>query len=221
MKKHLFYTFLFLFIATAIITLGGITKLIQIDEFYLKGLFASLILELCGAVILMYRKVDFFDADTPEERIPKPALKHNTKNENAFSKSDLPKKPLNIKGLKPTTITVKEVIDSINSAPPFQKDEISEKYIGLLFEQVGYLGKIEQNWDDKSKVRVNILLNKEDIIGNSIWFSTSLKETPEIKVLQKGGAIKVKGVLISASGAGLSITLQPTDIEVLGTRIVA
>ncbi|EIV8480247.1 hypothetical protein M2G96_12305 [Vibrio vulnificus] len=219
MKKHLFYTFLILFIATAVITLAGITRLIPIDEFYLKGLFGSLILELCGAVIFMYRKADFFD-DTPKSN-PRPVPQNVMENEKVCHAKDLDQKISNIEDTTPTSITVNEVIESINSAPPFQKKEVSEKYVGLVFESVGYLTKIDTDWNDKSKVRVNMLLEKGSIAGNSIWFSTKLDEHPELKVLTKDSAIKVKGKLLSASGEGLSITLQPIKIEILGTRSVA
>jgi len=219
MKKHLFYTFLFLFIATAVITLGGITRLIPIDEFYLKGLFVSLILELCGAVIFMYRKANFFD--DPPKSDPRPIPQNGIENEKVCHARDLDQKISEAEDRAPTAITVKEVIEAINAAPPYQKKEVSEKYIGLVFESVGYLKKIDTDRNDKNKVRVNILLEKGGIVGHSIWFSTKLGEHPELKVLTKDSAIKVEGKLLSASGEGLNVTLQPIKIEILGTRSVA
>ena len=205
--------------ATAMITLAGITRLISIDEFYLNGLFGSLILELCGAVIFMYRKADFFD-DTPKSN-PRPFPPNLVENEKVCHEKDFVHKISISEDSTPTSVTVKEVIESINSAPPFQKKEVSEKYVGLVFESVGYLTKVDTDWNDRSKVRVNILLEKGSIVGNSVWFSTKLDEHPELKVLTKDSAIKVKGKLLSASGEGLSITLQPIKIEILGTRSVA
>jgi hypothetical protein len=61
MKQHLFYTFLGIFIATAVVTLLGITKVISIDDKYLTPLFSALLIELIGAVIAMYRGVNFFE----------------------------------------------------------------------------------------------------------------------------------------------------------------
>ncbi|ELV8627365.1 hypothetical protein QNF03_004098, partial [Vibrio cidicii] len=180
MKKHLFYTFLYLFIATAVITLAGITRLIPIDDFYLKGLFYSLILELSGAVIFVYRKADFFD-DTPKSNT-RPVPSNVVENEKTCHSKDLEQKIASIEDTTPTSVTVNEVIESINSAPPFQKKEVAEKYVGLVFEIVGYLTKIDTDWNDKSKVRVNMLVEKGSIAGNSIWFSTKLDEHPELKV---------------------------------------
>jgi len=63
MKKALFYVFLVIFGLTAMVTLGGITKVIAIDDFYLKGLFGALLVQLVGAVIALYRRADFFEHD--------------------------------------------------------------------------------------------------------------------------------------------------------------
>lgn len=68
MKKHLFYTFLLLFVATTAVTLLGVTKVIAVDDKYLMPLFTSLILELIGAVITAFRKLDF--SETGEQRGP-------------------------------------------------------------------------------------------------------------------------------------------------------
>lgn len=68
MKQHLFYTFLAIFVATAAIALLGITGALAIPDFYLKSLTAALLIELVGAVIVMYKKVDFFAPDDPPHR---------------------------------------------------------------------------------------------------------------------------------------------------------
>ncbi len=56
----LFYVFVAIFIATAAVTLLGITKRISIDQEYLKPLFTALILEVVGAVIALFAGADFF-----------------------------------------------------------------------------------------------------------------------------------------------------------------
>jgi hypothetical protein len=61
MKRHLFYTFLIVFGLTAVITILGILNVVTIGEFYLKGLFSALLIELVGAVVGIYRKTDFFN----------------------------------------------------------------------------------------------------------------------------------------------------------------
>ncbi|MDZ4202067.1 MAG: class I SAM-dependent methyltransferase [Gallionella sp.] len=68
MKKHLFYAFLLVFLVTATMTLMGVVKIISIDEFYLRGLFGSLLLELIGAILALFKRTDFFSEDTPKTR---------------------------------------------------------------------------------------------------------------------------------------------------------
>lgn len=57
MKKYLFFTFLLIFLATAAITLGGITGLIPIDKGYLDKLFITLIVEVIGSVIALFKAI--------------------------------------------------------------------------------------------------------------------------------------------------------------------
>ena len=45
-------------------TLLGITRVVAIDDFYLKGLFTALLLELIGAVVALYKATPFFQAKT-------------------------------------------------------------------------------------------------------------------------------------------------------------
>ncbi|UCE58518.1 MAG: hypothetical protein JSU63_13870 [Phycisphaerales bacterium] len=61
MKPALFYSFLIIFILTAILTLAGVAGYVQIRETYLDALFASLLLELVAAVVTLFVKARFFD----------------------------------------------------------------------------------------------------------------------------------------------------------------
>ncbi len=70
MKRHLFYTFLTIFILTAGITLLGITDIIAIREQYLTPLFSALLIELVGAVIALYKVAKFFDDDASPQLQP-------------------------------------------------------------------------------------------------------------------------------------------------------
>jgi hypothetical protein len=66
MKRHLFYTFLGIFAATAIITLLGIMGVLQIREGYLTSLVATLLIESAGAVIALFRGAEFFTESPPD-----------------------------------------------------------------------------------------------------------------------------------------------------------
>lgn len=60
MKTHLFYTFLVIFAATALITLLGVTNVIPIREGYLTALVGAFLIELAGAVIAIFKGANFF-----------------------------------------------------------------------------------------------------------------------------------------------------------------
>uniref|UniRef100_UPI0032168C66 class I SAM-dependent methyltransferase n=1 Tax=uncultured Draconibacterium sp. TaxID=1573823 RepID=UPI0032168C66 len=66
-KNILLYTFIFVFIATMIVTLLGITKLITIDKEYLDKLFYALLIEAALPVITLFKKTKFFDNDSKTE----------------------------------------------------------------------------------------------------------------------------------------------------------
>lgn len=60
MMQVLFYTIMTIFLATAIITLLGITKKLVIPPKYLTPLFSSLVLELVAAVLYLFSNTNFF-----------------------------------------------------------------------------------------------------------------------------------------------------------------
>lgn len=112
-------------------------------------------------------------------------------------------------------ITVKEIVESINSSPPFQKDKISKQYNGIKVKWIGYLNDASEDFCDKESVRVNLLVEPDRIIGNSFWFTEKTAKFPEIRSLKKGSTVSVIGEIISASGAGLCVDLKPISIEVI------
>ena len=61
MQQALFYTILSIFIATAVLTLLGISKKIEIEDKYLNGLYKALLLELVAAVLYLFASTDFFN----------------------------------------------------------------------------------------------------------------------------------------------------------------
>lgn len=64
-KSILFIIIVILFLTTVLITMLGILKIINIDEFYLKGLFAAFILELAAVVYSMTRKANLLEDYDP------------------------------------------------------------------------------------------------------------------------------------------------------------
>ena len=62
----LFWIFVVIFSATAIITLLGITNVIEIKGNFLNALFAALILEVVAAVIIVFQSFDFNEEPAPD-----------------------------------------------------------------------------------------------------------------------------------------------------------
>jgi hypothetical protein len=61
-RTTLFVTFVAIFLATAVLTLLGITGVLEIREGYLNALFTSLILEIVAAVLALFRSLSFLGA---------------------------------------------------------------------------------------------------------------------------------------------------------------
>ena len=58
----LFYTFLAIFAATAIVTLLGILRIVPIEQENLRWLLGAFLIELAGAVVALFRGAPFFRA---------------------------------------------------------------------------------------------------------------------------------------------------------------
>lgn len=114
-----------------------------------------------------------------------------------------------------SNLTVEEIIKAINSAPPYQKDEISQKYNGIRVSWVGYLRDVMEDPRDKEKVWVNFNVSSQAIIGYSFWLSERPENFPEIRVLKRESAVRVVGDIESANGNGLCVTLKPISMGVL------
>lgn len=112
-------------------------------------------------------------------------------------------------------ITVKEILESINSAPPFQKEQIAKQYNGITVKWTGHLREVMADPHDREIVRVNLTINQGAYIGDSCWFSEKVTDFPEIRTLKKGAAVTVVGEITNASGPGLCVDLKPIVIEVL------
>lgn len=116
-------------------------------------------------------------------------------------------------------VTVKEVVESINSAPPFQKEQIASQYKGIAVKWTGHLKEVLEDPRDKESVLVNLTINQDTFVGNSFWFSEKVAKFPEIRTLKRGSAISVLGEILSASGPGLCVNLRPIAIEVIENHV--
>ena len=112
-------------------------------------------------------------------------------------------------------VSVQEIVDAINNAPPFQQETVAEHYVGIPVEWEGFLRNVKQDPRDISLVQVNLITDRSRIVGHSIWFSTHPDKLPEIKTLQRDSKLRVVGKIQSASGPGLCVTIDADSILVL------
>ena len=65
MLNALFWSFMAVFLATALVTLCGVVKIAKVDDYYLKILVLSLLIEVVGAMILLFQKTDWEKLNQP------------------------------------------------------------------------------------------------------------------------------------------------------------
>lgn len=147
----------------------------------------------------------------PDSKNSPPNIINNIKSDAELSRHQLIENP----AINLSKITVKEIVESINVAPPFQKEQISKQYNGIKVNWIGYLRDVMEDPRDKECARVNLTINQDTFIGDSFWFSEKIVNFPEIRTLKRGSAVRVVGVILSASGDGLCVDLKPMAIEVL------
>lgn len=112
-------------------------------------------------------------------------------------------------------ITVKEIVNEINSSPPFQKEAVANRYNGLIVEWSGYLHSAEKLSVKKNIVKVNLRTEKEFNIGcYYIWFEIAVNDFPDIQHINSGTPIKIEGEIIRSNGGGLCSTLRPISVKV-------
>lgn len=151
------------------------------------------------------------DSDSQLANLPSPAARNSRHLSAVTTEQRSPSRQPD--GLSP--ITVKEIVESINSSPPFQKDITSKQYNGIKVMWVGYLKDASEDFQDKESVRVNLTINPDTSIGYSFWFTEKLSRFPQIRTLKQDSRICVTGEVISASGGGLCVVLRPISIEVM------
>ena len=69
MKRHLFYTFLWIFGITSLVTLLGVVGVIKIADGYLWALLSAFLVESAGAVVAIFKRADFLIDDAPRDEI--------------------------------------------------------------------------------------------------------------------------------------------------------
>jgi hypothetical protein len=175
--------------ASGIFATGAVWYFLSTREYPLAVAATIAAAALAGVAIILHRKKDAVQASLPHSVIA---------TETTLSK-----------------ITVKEIVEAINAAPPFQKDQIAKQYNGIKVKWTGYLKEAKEDYRDKESVRVNLNVERDEIVGYSFWFTVKVAKIPEIRALKRKSAICVVGEIVSASGEGLCVDLKPNTVEVV------
>lgn len=169
MKKFLFYTFLFLFIATGIITLLGIINLVQIDDKYLGKLFTALIIELIGGVVSLFNKTIFF-GDSTAKITPSEVFKLNSSKFGFTINKHKTEYQLNLDGTA-TETTIREIEVTKHSLSYFTEDVKVDGDCDISNTEIILNGKSDYSTVSYSKFR-----KSSHSLALNINFSPALSE---------------------------------------------
>jgi hypothetical protein len=92
-------------------------------------------------------------------------------------------------------VTVKEIKEAIEKAPPLQREHVESSYIGLRVEWDTYLRSGSRG--DNDMVRL-ILQTESSIDSHTIWCEVPFNEYRELGVLPEGSKIRVAGEIAEA-----------------------
>ena len=211
MKRHLFYTFLTIFGLTAVVTLLGITRVIVIEEFYLKGLFGAFIVELAGAVVALYRKAEFFEAEatapSPKEISPPASSRSDTVTAHDRSTLALPPPSASDSGLTQisqhtsSVQALKQYIKEAESEVPaaeLDRSRIAQRFIGAKVSWVVSVQSVTLRGSDTAVVEAM----GEAAIAFVNSDSMSLAVHPDLRFLKLGDLVVMSGRIAEITTIG-------------------
>ena len=115
-----------------------------------------------------------------------------------------------------SVLNAKKIIDEINDAVPFQRDEIARKYHGFKVNWKGKLGNVTKAFAEITGESVGVQLHPEpENLRYSVFFSVPIAKYPQFKVAREGDFISVVGRIITCSGVGMSVELDVDEITFL------
>jgi hypothetical protein len=203
LKKHIFYTFLFIFIATSVLTLLGVTRVISIPDKYLNILIGLLIIQLVGLVIGLYRATDFFKSTTDEseksklkspEEISEKSLQPEDKVPGA---AELPIEKKVETTPKLSNISLEEYFSTLRSLDGkyVECDEFVDSLEGVQVSWKGIVYSVRRDYDGSFSIGLRPLRPLSD----NIRFILPVTLSPELEAkafsLRKGDKVLATGIL--------------------------
>lgn len=216
-KDILFFTFLVIFILTSIITLLGVVKVIDIENYYLKGLFIAFIIELGGAVVGLYNKVDFFSKDhhgmleeKENSHDVKPLPLSNTKKDITRKSTTTQKSAAKPGKMASVPLDIKRYLDeqkATMAGVDYDEEKLLQKYIGLDVEwEMKFESMKPSKVDDSLK---DVFLYSDDLRSPSVYArNVDLDKFPFLKFIKNGDLTIVKGTILKIGYLASIIELE-------------
>ncbi|API87684.1 hypothetical protein [Francisella uliginis] len=220
MKKHLFYTFLLLFVVIVVITLLGIANVLHIKVEYLTPLVTIVLAGVGGAVIGIYKKVDFFEEEE-KKTIPIEETYNNIDEPTTKAKANtLSEKRIDISSIyeNPTDITMEEYFLAIKQLDG-RFNELRRFSKSLNGVEVNWKGFIQDVSEFKLHtyecIHISIKL-PEDLFADSALIILGMEHRTDAFSCHKGDFINVKGVLDLSSG--IRPTIKASTFNVINCK---
>ncbi|MGA2937093.1 MAG: hypothetical protein ABSF52_08350 [Syntrophobacteraceae bacterium] len=117
-----------------------------------------------------------------------------------------------------STLTVRDIIEEIHKASPFQRDTIEKNYCGIKVNLRGTLWSVEKPFGVTKGDRVKVVLHEEGTrFQYGIIFEVSISKYPQFKVARRGEVIGVLGRIVGCSGVGVYVEVGVDDIKFHGS----
>lgn len=113
---------------------------------------------------------------------------------------------------KINSLTFDEISQAIDLAPPLQREDIAQKYVGLMIEWDTYLRNAYKRENGNIALYLSI---DSDYRGRSVFCLVQENEYRELGILKEGAKIRVSGEISNASA--YDIDLSNAQLEILST----
>ncbi len=193
MKKHLFYTFLFIYLITALVTLSSLIGIIKIDDKYLSQLVPALLVETAVAIIGLFKKTNFFE--DPKEQIEE--YKKKEVRNIGLSKTREGERVKELIPTEPTNAQIPSIEEYYRLYYSFderfrEQHNFVDKWNGKTVEWKGKVMSVSKIGNNNLSVHLFSL--REDSNDSVIAKFDKTKEV-DLYSLRKGDIIQVRGVL--------------------------
>lgn len=184
-KDILFYTFLLIFVVTAVITLLGIVQVLTIKPGYLNTLVGVFVVEIAGAVIALFRRVDFFPDETPREVTESTQSEKTSKG--VYDRS-IPEAP------RQSDLSEDEYFQRYAELEDrfHEQEDFAREMNGQIVTWTGFVNSVSTCCDRYISIQLE---TSQEVLSNLIHLSVSHEFEAKAFALRKGDRITATGIL--------------------------